>query len=151
MDSKNIKGTPRQFTKNPSLNTGPAITTANPLPALKNTSAKAYWAHDRGLNSEKFVQQHYQNKKYHLLQQRLKTPFAEVDLLFRSPDGRHLLLVEVKTANQGTFYSARITSRQKYRLLGAASFLAERYRTLVEVHWAFVTKTGEVTIIEDVS
>ncbi|MFM6929570.1 MAG: YraN family protein [Bdellovibrio sp.] len=129
----------------------PAITIANPSLALKNTSVKTYWAHDRGLNSEKFVQQHYEKKKYHLLKQRLKTPFAEVDLLFRSPDGRHLLLVEVKTANQGTFYGARVSSRQKYRLLGAASFLAERYKTLVEVHWAFVTKNGEVTIIEDIT
>lgn len=129
----------------------PATTTASPSPALKNTSAKSYWAHDRGLNSEKFVQLHYEKKRYFLLRQRLKTPFAEVDLLFRSPDGRHLLLVEVKTANQGTFYNTRITRRQKYRLFGAASFLAERFRTLVEVHWAFVTKTGEVTIIEDVT
>lgn len=60
-------------------------------------------------------------------------------------------MVEVKTANQGTFYNVRISPRQKYRLLGAASFLAERFKTVVEVHWAFVTKCGEVTIIEDIT
>jgi putative endonuclease len=85
------------------------------------------------------------------LKQRLKTPYAEIDLVFRSPDGLNLLMVEVKTANQTTFYNARISPRQKYRLLGASRFLAEQFNCLVEVHWAFVTKNGAVTIIEDVS
>ncbi|MNL89993.1 hypothetical protein D3C87_2206880 [compost metagenome] len=60
-------------------------------------------------------------------------------------------MVEVKTANQTTFYGARISPRQKFRLMGAARFLSEHFNCLVEVHWAFVTKAGEVTIIDDVS
>jgi putative endonuclease len=81
----------------------------------------------------------------------VKTPYAEIDLLFRTPDRKNLLMVEVKTANQTTFYNARISPRQKFRLKGAAMFLAARFNCLVEVHWAFVTRFGEITIIDDVT
>lgn len=80
----------------------------------------------------------------------MKTPFAEVDLLFRTPEG-HVLMVEVKTANLSDFHAVRISRRQKARLMRALYFLAEQFDSLVEVHWAFVTKTGEMTVIEDIS
>ena len=109
-----------------------------------------YWAHQRGLLSEERVRVYYQKKSYHLIEQRVKTPFAELDLLFRTPEG-HLLIVEVKTANLSSFYNYKVTTRQKFRLLRAVQFLAERFATLVEIHWAFVTKEGEITIISDIS
>lgn len=126
---------------------------------LKNTSKKSskvkskkplYWAHERGLLSEARVLSYYQKKSYTLIEQRVKTPFAELDLLFRTPEG-HLLIVEVKTANLASFYNFKVTPRQKIRLLRAVQFLAERFSTLVEIHWAFVTKEGEITIISDIS
>lgn len=80
----------------------------------------------------------------------MKTPFAEIDLVFKTPEG-HALMVEVKTVNLDHFHSTRISLKQKQRLLRALQFLAERWNTLVEVHWAFVTKEGEITIIEDIS
>lgn len=117
----------------------------------KTTSAKPlYWAHKRGLLSEDRVAAYYQKKSYRLIEQRVKTPFAELDLLFRTPEG-HLLIVEVKTANLSSFYNYKVTPRQKIRLLRAVQFLAERFSTLVEIHWAFVTKEGEITIISDIS
>lgn len=82
--------------------------------------------------------------------QRVKTPFAEVDLLFRTPEN-HVLMVEVKTNNVLAFQNHRISYRQKTRLIRALQFLAEKLDSLVEVHWAFVTKEGKVTIIEDIS
>lgn len=129
--------------------------TAAPLRESKNTSANpaaspCHWAHERGLQSENHVLKYYQQKNYTLLGQRVKTPFAEVDLLFRTPQG-HLLMVEVKTANLSAFQSFRISQRQKARLLRALQFLAARWDMLVEVHWAFVTKEGEITVFEDIS
>lgn len=125
--------------------------TESPLPALKSTSSpKIYWAHQRGLDSEQCVLNFYHHKGYQVLAQRLKTPFAEVDLLFRSPEG-HILMVEVKTANLAIYQAHRISWKQKARLMRALQFLAARFETLVEVHWAFVTKDGVVTIIEDIS
>lgn len=94
--------------------------------------------------------QYYKGRGYNFLTQRHKTPFAEVDLLFRAPQG-HLLMVEVKTVNLSEFQVYRISRRQKARLLRALSYLTEHFDCLVEVHWAFVTKTGEVQVIEDIS
>lgn len=118
--------------------------------ALKNTSKDIHWAHQQGLDSEKHVRKYYETRSYECLAERVKTPFAEVDLLFKTPLG-NLLMVEVKTANQAEFYTYRITTKQKARLLRALQFLTERYGLLVEIHWAFVTKEGEITIIEDIS
>ncbi|WP_374073312.1 hypothetical protein [Bdellovibrio bacteriovorus] len=80
----------------------------------------------------------------------MKTPFAEVDLIFKTPEG-HALMVEVKTANLADFQPHRISKKQKARLTRALQFLAERLDSLVVAHWAFVTKDGVVTIIEDIS
>ncbi|WP_374030159.1 hypothetical protein [Bdellovibrio bacteriovorus] len=80
----------------------------------------------------------------------MKTPFAEVDLLFKSPDG-NILMVEVKTANLAEFHFYRISQKQKNRLFRAMQFLACQFEALVEIHWAFVTKEGKVTVIEDIS
>jgi putative endonuclease len=115
-----------------------------------STAKPLYWAHQRGLVSEDRVRAYYQKKSYTLIEQRVKTPYAELDLLFRTPEG-HLLIVEVKTANLSSFYNYKVTPRQKIRLLRAVQFLAERFATLVEIHWAFVTKKGEITIISDIS
>lgn len=79
----------------------------------------------------------------------MKTPFAEVDLLFRSLRGT-LVLVEVKSANSEVFYSVRISKNQKQRLIRAAAFLSERFGCLVEIHWAFVS-FDEVTIVDDIT
>lgn len=101
------------------------------------------------MESEKIVIAYYLNKKFRLLEQRVKTPFAEVDLLFRSADG-NLLMVEVKSANDPCFYSARISKRQMQRLARAVSFLATHFNCLVEYHWAFVDQNQKITVIEDV-
>ncbi|KHD87351.1 MAG: hypothetical protein OM95_14990 [Bdellovibrio sp. ArHS] len=82
--------------------------------------------------------------------QRVLTPFAEVDLLFQAPEG-HVLMVEVKTSNIADFQPHRISWKQKARLARALQFLTAKMDALVEVHWAFVTKEGKVTVIEDVS
>lgn len=60
-------------------------------------------------------------------------------------------MVEVKTANLADFHVFRISRKQKERLLRALHFIADRMDALVEVHWAFVTKTGELTVVEDIS
>ncbi|MGZ3779067.1 MAG: YraN family protein [Pseudobdellovibrionaceae bacterium] len=138
---------PSQVLKNTCKNNGVSLRpSANKINKFKT---ETYWAHQRGLESEKHVQEFYFKKGYVLLAQRLKTPFAEVDLIFRSPAG-HALMVEVKTTNISEFQNYRISQYQKRRLMRALLFLTERLNSLVEVHWAFVTKEGQVTIIEDI-
>lgn len=95
------------------------------------------------------VQKFYEAKGYRLLQQRLKTPFAEVDLLFQSSQG-HVLMVEVKSANIEDFYFFRISKKQKKRLERAVLYLSEEFECPVEINWAFVKNSGEVMVVEDV-
>ena len=128
----------------------PIKSKAQPQSKIPLVPKPLYWAHRRGLLSEDRVRAYYQKKSYSLIEQRVRTPYAELDLLFRTPEG-HLLIVEVKTANLSSFYNYKVTPRQKVRLLRAVQFLAERFATLVEIHWAFVTKEGEITIISDIS
>jgi putative endonuclease len=83
------------------------------------------------------------------LQQRLRTPFAEVDLLFRREAGA-LLMVEVKTLSRFDFLLHRISPRQKERLFRARLYLQSQYREAVEINWAYVSHNGDVLVIEDV-
>jgi len=72
-----------------------------------------------------------------------------VDLLLETPEG-HLLIVEVKSVSHPDFIPARISKRQKQRLQRAMIYLAEKYKTPVEINWAFVGPF-EVTVIEDIT
>jgi putative endonuclease len=153
MDLKFTKGTQRPSIKKASNITVPVGSIEKHSPELKSTSFakdKAYWAHLRGQESEECVIRYYQNLKYELIAQRLKTPFAEVDLMFHASEG-HVLIVEVKTINSAAFINARITKNQKQRLVRALAYLSDQMNAAVEIHWAFVTGNGEVTVIEDIS
>lgn len=133
--------------------------TEEPLRGLKNISnedgsnssaKKSCWAHQRGLKAEEIVIDYYRSRNFQLLKQRMKTPVAEVDLLFRAPGG-HLLMVEVKSVNLSSFYLTRVSKRQKNRLEKAVLFLSNRFNILVEIHWAFVGLEDQVIIFEDVT
>lgn len=104
----------------------------------------------RGFECEQIVIQYYQNKGYRLWQQRMKTPFAEIDLVFVTPQ-KHCLIVEVKSVTSTDFIPYRISKKQKQRQARALIFLAEKNNKLVEAHWAFVTKDDQVLVIEDIA
>lgn len=125
---------------------------AKPLQGLRSTSVKEFKcrAHQRGVEAEERVLRHYLDKNHVFLGQRLRTPFAEVDLLFRTPEG-HVLMVEVKAISSADFQIYRISQRQKQRLLRALIYFSAQWDCLVEIHWAFVEKSGKVQIIEDIS
>ncbi len=67
-----------------------------------------------------------------LLAHRLRTPLAEIDLLFEHPRERHWTLVEVKTWNRqwrGDLWGpSLISARQMHRLRLARLFLEGRAR-----------------------
>jgi len=135
---------------------GPATTTGRLSPALRNSSPSkdpcavpTYWAHEQGLQAEARTIDWYHQKQYVILEQRVKTPFAEVDLLFETPEG-HLLMVEVKSVKNADFIPTAIGKRQKQRLQRAMIYLTEQFKTPVEVHWAFVS-SFDITVIEDIT
>ena len=122
------------------------VSTARALPESKNTST--CHAHKQGLWAEAQVIEFCKKQSYQLLAQRLKTPYAEVDLLFRHPHQRQLLLVEVKSLSSWDFIHFRLSKKQKQRLLRAHQYLYEQHEMEVVFNWAFVTPEGEITLIE---
>ena len=80
----------------------------------------------------------------------MRTPFAEIDLVFVSPK-KHVLIVEVKSIRSVDFMPYRISQKQKQRQGRALIFLADKMQKLVEAHWAFVTADNQVLVIEDIA
>jgi len=132
--------TSNQVSRDKSLHSKAIDSPASP-PAL-------HWSHERGLDAESKVIRYFLDQNYELLFQRLKTPFAEVDLVFLAPDG-FWLMVEVKSLQQDHFLTYRISRRQKQRLLNARHFLQDRFQELVELHWAFVTGDDDILIVTE--
>ena len=159
MALKNTKGIQPHSIKKTSVKLAPAYITARVLPGLKNTwqdlSTKnpvgptSNSSQIRGLEAERAILEYYEKRNYLCLAKRLKTPFSEIDLLFWTPDG-DLLMVEVKSSNSLSFRSQRITWKQKRRLQNSMTFLNARFDCLVLIHWAFVTQSGRIDVVEDV-
>lgn len=92
-----------------------------------------------GLACEDLVRQFcITKKKYILVAQRLKTPYAEVDLVFKNSQNQ-LVMIEVKSCNRDEFMTNRISYKQKQRLFRARQFLQENSKKEVLLFWAFVS------------
>lgn len=63
---------------------------------------------------------------YRLKAERERTPFGEIDLWFRTPDGRGDLLVEVKSLKHDGLVTERLGARQWRRLSRVLSWVAEK-------------------------
>jgi Holliday junction resolvase-like predicted endonuclease len=102
-----------------------------------------------GLEAEELVIQHFQKQNFVLRNRRLRTPFAELDLIFyqkRNP--RELLIVEVKRLSH-TYNTWRVLPRrQKQRLQNALQSLSDK-GYLVEAKLALVDPTDKITEIPD--
>ena len=101
-----------------------------PLVGLRNSSK-------RGLEAEQFVLEDLNKRNCAIIGERLRTPFAEVDILFRSAKGK-VVLLEVKTLSKWVWLETRITKSQKTRLKRAASFIENKLGESVQVCAAFV-------------
>lgn len=91
----------------------------------------------QGLQSEFLVSQYLHQKNYHVIYHRLKTPFAEVDLLIENQKNE-LAIVEVKTLLHQEWMAERVSSRQKQRLVRASFWLQEKNQKPCIVLLAFV-------------
>lgn len=78
-------------------------------------------------------------KNFKLLFWRLKTPFAEVDLIFRDLEGR-LCVVEVKTSLHEPFAEHRVSFKQRARLSRARAFIEETWGFEAYLQLALVEK-----------
>ncbi|GIL17489.1 MAG: hypothetical protein BroJett040_12400 [Oligoflexia bacterium] len=104
---------------------------------------------DRGLQAEIKVLDHYtQQLGYTKLHHRLRTPFAEVDLVLRSPQGV-LTIIEVKTCINFEYLGMRIKKDQMSRLKRVIRYFSEREFS-VDFHYAVVSHDGKIQVFSDV-
>lgn len=84
--------------------------------------------HQSGERAEAFVATHLQAIGWQLLGQRLRTPYAEVDLVGIPPDRSALVAVEVKARHPLDWAEAQelLSRRQHARLARAIEYLALR-------------------------
>ncbi len=97
---------------------------------LKNSSRA-------GIDAENLVVQDLKNRNCEILEQRLRTPFAEVDLIVRNKK-KQIVLVEVKTLSRWDWIESRITQKQISRLKRAGIFLEKNYGKSLILCAAFV-------------
>jgi len=95
-----------------------------------------------GRDAEEKVKRFLQSRGCYLQQERLWTPYGEVDLLFRNQQGL-LLVIEVKSLSSNSDVSQRISPRQISRLKRVHQHFSEQEscRSLV----FFVRFSGEMT------
>jgi len=104
------------------------------LVELKNSSGQKQI---QGLKSEYLVAKFLHQKKYGIVNHRLKTPFSELDLLIENQKGE-LAIVEVKTLLHQEWMEERVSNWQKQRLIRASFWLQEKYQKTCIVLVAFV-------------
>ncbi len=92
-----------------------------------------------GLETEIKVLRDLEIKNCKIIGHRIKTPFAEVDILFRSTKGV-IVLLEVKSLSKWVWLESRVTKKQSDRLKRAATFIESRYNESVQICLAYVIK-----------
>jgi putative endonuclease len=140
MDLKATKGMRAPHTRKSSPKSGRALSIGAVSQGSRNTW-RAWYCEERALHF-------YLERHYTLLKRHWKSPFAEVDLVLRSPT-QEILLVEVKSVTSFDYLHVRLTSFQKQRLRRCLQFCLEKHpRTRLEL--AVVSRHGEVMIFEDI-
>lgn len=90
-----------------------------------------------GLEAERKVREDLKKRNCDLLGERIKTPFAEVDILFRSSRGQ-VVLLEVKSLSRWDWLESRLSHNQQARLKRAASYFEIKMKESVQICVAFV-------------
>lgn len=115
--------------------------TVKHLLELKNISKHI----QKGLANEERVKTLLINKGYELVGHRFKTPFAEVDLLFK--DSKQIYhIIEVKTVRGDWQYF--IGKKQRQRLMNAFMYFVESGHE-IRAHLALVNESNKITFQKD--
>ncbi len=102
---------------------------------------------ERGLYAEYLVYQYFLKDGYKFYGHRMKTPMAEIDLLFGERAVDRVIAIEVKTSSNEAFLAARVTARQKMKLRAAQSFLQRSYFE-VQMLLAVVSHDASIDLFE---
>ena len=81
-----------------------------------------------GARGERIARHHLRTKRYRILGRNLRNAYGEVDILAQSPDGRTIVVVEVKAHTNAQFPGELHVNRDKrHKLTALAAQLARRY------------------------
>ena len=145
MALKNIKAMRPPSINHLSKSTNLAIGTEELLLASKSTYNKSSQA--RGLECEALIEKFLVRLGFELFSNRLRTPFAEVDLVFTK--NKKVYLIEVKSLGCLDFSLVRISKIQKARLLRARLWLESLWASEVTLAFAYVLKDGAIFIFNE--
>ncbi len=90
---------------------------------------------------------HYLKLGFLLRARNWKSPFSEIDLVLKSPDGE-TVLVEVKSVTSFEFLHQRIKRTQAIRLKRALVFACERFPP-ARIELAVVSQNNEVQVFPE--
>ena len=106
-----------------------------------------------GLAAEHCVADLYRDRGCHLLAERWRCAYGEIDLIFQNPQTGGLIFAEVKKSRSSAAAAARVTRAQIRRIHNAALlFVADQPRgqlTEMRFNAALVDMTGVVEIVEN--
>ncbi len=102
---------------------------------------------ERGLYCEYLVYQKTIKKNLVFLGHQLKTPMAEIDVLFRHQILDRAIAIEVKTNSSADLLLSRVGLRQKMKLRAARLYL-ERDFTEVQMLLAVVSHDASIELFE---
>lgn len=122
---------------------------SGPAHVIGNHSEGSKSSYQSGLEAEKLVQKFYESCGLKLVAHRWRSPFAEVDLVFKNLKSGVIYLVEVKKSAHSDFRNNILSVRQKKRLSRVVYWLSEKgYR--VEMRFVIVDEYGEIEEFRDV-
>jgi Holliday junction resolvase-like predicted endonuclease len=98
----------------------------------------------RGIASEDIACRALQDRGLAIRERRLRTPFAEVDILAYDPAAEIFVLIEVKTARAAAWNDVPIGKRQRARLRRARSWIERELGAPIAAELALVARDGTV-------
>jgi Holliday junction resolvase-like predicted endonuclease len=99
----------------------------------------------RGEQSENLVSEFLSRHGFYFVASRWKTPYAEVDLVFKKRD--EFYIVEVKSLGKLDFGLVRVSAGQKQRLLRAREWLESQTGSGVALAFAYVLPDKEILLL----
>ena len=102
---------------------------------------------NRGFESENIVLEYALKKGLKLIRQRWKTPFAELDLVFKSANQDKIIIIEVKTNSHEETLDYRLGAAQRDRILRASLWLRYRQRRPVDCYLALVKPNKQIILL----
>lgn len=111
-----------------------------------------FYEHVKGQRCEELVCSWLEQKGWKILGRRVKSPYAEVDILASKFEGRNInetiKMIEVKSVSNRDYLFLRLSNRQRVRLHQALVYFSHKWKKDIELHIAFVDAKGSIEFFQ---